>query len=451
MELAGKHVVVVGLGASGVAVARFCAARGARVVGNDKRDEATLGASAAAVREAGGSLVLGHHDDAAFDGADVVVLSPGVPPLPAVDRAEARGVHVLGEAELALRFCRGRVVGITGTNGKSTVTTLLGEMCTRAGLPTFVGGNLGTPLIEAVASSAAEPGGVVVVELSSFQLERAKQLRCHVALLLNVSDDHLDRYASFAEYAAAKGRIFLGQEKGDVAIVPDADELCASLARSGPAEVRSYGGAKGSCREVDGVLRDDSGLALPVTELGIRGGHNVWNAASVVVAARALGFSTDLIADVLRTFTGLPHRMVQVRTLDGVDYFDDSKATNVGATVASLDGLASRAGKVVLIAGGVDKGGSYAPVAERLARIGRALVLIGAARPLIRQACAELPIPIVDADSMESAVRQSRALAASGDAVLLAPACASFDMFKSYAHRGDVFAEHVRALPEASR
>jgi UDP-N-acetylmuramoylalanine--D-glutamate ligase len=454
VELSGKNVVVVGLGASGLAAVRFCAARGARVVANDKRDEATLGAAATTARGHGAELRLGSHDDSVFQDADVIVLSPGVPALAAVDAAEAKGALVLGEAELALRFCAGRVIGITGTNGKSTVTSLLGEMCEAAGFPTFVGGNLGTPLLEAIGTPAAEAGGVIVVELSSFQLERAKKLRCHVAVLLNVTDDHLDRYASFAEYAAAKGRIFLGQEKGDVAIVPDGDELCLALARAGAAEVLTFGGSAGVVREVDGHVRDgrDSfeGIDLDVDELGIRGGHNVLNACAAVLAATALDVTTDVIERVLRTFRGLPHRMVHVRTLDDVDWFDDSKATNVGATLASLDGLASRPGKVVLIAGGVDKGGSYEPVRERLARFGRGLVLIGEARPLIRSACATLPIPILDAESMQSAVELARTLAVPGDAVLLAPACASFDMFQGYAHRGRVFEQHVRELPEAS-
>lgn len=451
MDLSGKSVVVVGLGASGLAAVRHCVARGARVVGNDKRDEATLGAIAVTARDAGATLVLGHHDASVFASADLIVLSPGVPPLAAVDAAEARGVLVIGEAELALRECRGTILGITGTNGKSTVTTLIGEMCVAAGMPTFVGGNLGTPLLEAVGTDAAAEGGVIVVELSSFQLERAKKLRCHVAVLLNITDDHLDRYGSFADYVAAKGRIFLGQEKSDVAIVPDGDELCASLARAGAASIVAYGGTAGVVRKSgDAIVDTRSSFRFALADLGIRGGHNVENACAAVLAASAANVPSDAIERVLREFRGLPHRMVLVRTLAGVDYFDDSKATNVGATVAALDGLRGRDGKVVLIAGGVDKGGSYGPMVERLAELGRAVVLIGEATPIIRAACASLDLPLVDASSMEDAVAKARSLATAGDAVLLAPACASFDMFQGYAHRGRVFASDVLALPEVA-
>lgn len=449
MELAGRKVVVVGLGASGVAAVRFCVARGARVVANDKRDEAALGATADAVRAAGAELAAGHHDAALFLDADVIVLSPGVPALAVVDEAERRGALVIGEAELALRHAKARVVGITGTNGKSTVTTLIGRMCEAAGLPTFAGGNLGTPLLEAIGTEAATERGVLVVELSSFQLERAIRMRCHVAVLLNITDDHLDRYASFAEYAAAKGRIFLSQEKGDFAIVPDGDELCASLARAGAGQVLAFGGEHGAVRpEGDRLVDPEGGLSLPLSELGIKGGHNVWNACAAALAARCLGIPADVIERVLREFQGLAHRMVHVRSLDGVDWFDDSKATNVGATVAALEGLRGRPGRVVLIAGGVDKGGSYEPMKQRLAELGRAVVLIGEARTIIRAACDDLEMPIVDAASMEEAVQRCRELARPGDAVLLAPACASFDMFQGYAHRGRVFQEHVRGLPE---
>lgn len=449
MELAGRKVVVVGLGASGLAAARFCAARGARVVANDMRDEAALGAAAQAVRDAGAELAAGHHEDAIFADADLIVLSPGVPALPVIDRAERRGALVIGEAELALRHVDARVVGITGTNGKSTVTTLIGAMVEAAGLPTFAGGNLGTPLLEAVGTEAASERGVLVVELSSFQLERAIRMRCNVAILLNVTDDHLDRYRSFGEYAAAKGRIFLSQEKDDYALVPDGDELCASLARPSPGKVLAFGGAGGSVRPIGGSLVDTvSGLSVPLDELGIAGGHNVWNACAAALAARCLGIEREIIGRVLREFKGLAHRMVHVRTLDGVDWYDDSKATNVGATVAALEGLRGRDGKVVLIAGGVDKGGSYEPMKKGMAELGRAMVLIGEARTIIRAACEDLELPILDAASMEEAVERCRELAMPGDAVLLAPACASFDMFQGYAHRGRVFQELVRALPE---
>jgi len=451
VELSGQRVLVVGLGRSGLAAVRLLAGAGARVIANDARDEAALGDAAREAREAGAELAVGGHDPALFTSVDRIVVSPGVPDNDALRAAERAGVPIASEIELASWFVEAPVVGITGTNGKSTVTTLVGEMCKRTGRPTFVGGNLGTPLVDVVGSAAAAAGGVIVVELSSFQLERVDRLRCRVATLLNVTDDHLDRYESFGAYAAAKGRVFAGQHGDDAAVVPDGDELCASLARAGRAPVYAFGGLAGEVRARDGRIRDDvSGLAMPVSTLRIQGAHNVSNACAAALTARLAGVGPADVEAVLASFEGLPHRMVLVTELDGVRYFDDSKATNVGAAVAAIDGLDAKVDRVVLVAGGVDKGGSYAALRERVARRGRAVVLIGAAAPLIRDALAGLTIPVEDATSMDDAVARARALAARGDAVLLAPACASFDMFRSYAHRGDEFQRAVLALREVA-
>lgn len=449
MNLSHTRVVVVGLGASGLAAASLAASKGARVVLNDGR---AANALAPAVHETartlGAELRAGGHDASVFADAELVVVSPGVPRLAVLREVEARGVPVIGEIDFAARFVSGTIVGITGTNGKSTVTTLVGEMARALGRPVFVGGNLGAPLASAVGTDAAGSDGISVVELSSFQLERVPTLRCHVAVLLNITDDHLDRYEGFADYAAAKGAIFHGQRRGDLAITRADDPLCASLARASAGDVLTFGGAAGTVRVRDGRIVDlRSGLDFPVAELGIRGLHNVENACAAALTARAIGCSADAIADVLRRFTGLPHRMAPVRVLDGVTYYDDSKATNVGATVAAIDGLADVPGRIVLLAGGVDKGGSYAPIAERLATRGRALVLFGEAAPLIEAACASLAIPVLRASSLEDATSRARAVAEPGDVVLLAPACASFDMFRDYKHRGDVFADAVRSLP----
>jgi len=451
VDLTGKRVLVVGLGKSGLAAVRTCAAHGARVVVSDVRDEAALGDTAREARALGAELALGPHEAGLFTSVDRIVVSPGVPPMPALAAADEAGVPVASEIELASWFLEGAtVVGITGTNGKSTVTTLVGEMCKTAGRPTFVGGNLGTPLVDVAGTAAARAGGYVVVELSSFQLERVDTFRANVAVLLNVTDDHLDRYASFAEYAAAKGRIFHGQRRADAAIVPDGDDLCVSLARAGAAAMRSFGGARGEVKVEDGSITDaETRLSVPVSALRIRGAHNAANACAAALAARVAGVHREHIERVLREFPGLAHRMEHVRDLDGVAWYDDSKATNVGAAVAALDGIEQSVEKVVLIAGGVDKGGSYAPLAERMSRRGRAVVLIGEAAPLIREALGATGVDLEDASSMESAVDRARALARPGDAVLLAPACASFDMFRSYAHRGDVFQSAVRALEEA--
>ncbi len=301
MELGGQKVLVVGLGASGLAAARLLAARGAHVIVNDRRSEQELGGRVDEARALGAEVVLGSHDPALFTSVDRIVLSPGVPPMPALDAADAAGIPVASEIELASWFVDATVVAITGTNGKSTVTSLIGAMCARTGRPTFVGGNLGTPLVEAVDTEAAGAGGYVVVELSSFQLERVDRFRAHVAVLLNVTDDHLDRYTSFADYAAAKARIFHGQRREDAAVVPAGDALCASLARAGAAKVHRFAGADGEVRADWGrIVNGASGLSFPVAEMRLRGGHNVDNACAAALAARLAGVSADDVAAVLR-------------------------------------------------------------------------------------------------------------------------------------------------------
>jgi UDP-N-acetylmuramoylalanine--D-glutamate ligase len=453
-DLRGQRVLVVGLGTSGLAAARLLAARGARVVANDVRDEGEMGEAAQAVRGLGAELVLGAHDPALFTSVDLVVVSPGVPPLAAVDAADAAGIPVVSEVELASWFIDATLIGITGTNGKSTVTTLVGDMCLRTGRPTFVGGNLGSPVVDAVGTEAAGPDGFVVVELSSYQLERVDRFRANVAVLLNVTEDHLDRYASFGDYVAAKGRLFHGQRRGDCAVVPAGDALCESLARVSSASVHRFGSPDGDVRvDRDCIVNGTSSLALPVDALSVRGAHNLENACAAALAARLAGVEPPQVADALRAFRGLPHRMELVRTVGGAEYLDDSKATNVGAAVAAIDGLVDREGRVVLIAGGVDKGGSYAPLRERMERVGGAVVLIGAAASRIATVFEGSPIPVVHAGSMEDAVERASSLSEPGDAVLLAPACSSFDMFRSYADRGEAFQRAVCALaqPEGDR
>lgn len=453
IELAGKQVVIVGGGKSGLAAARLCVRSGARVVVNDRKAEADAGTLAADARAIGAEVALGGHPEALFRAADVIVLSPGVPSLPVVDEAERRGARVIPEVELAAGWLRGTLVGITGSNGKSTVTTLVGRMAARmaerSGRPSFTGGNLGDALALAVDTPAAGEDAIVVAELSSFQLERATELRCHVAACLNVTEDHLDRHGTFAAYAAAKGRIFLTQRAGDHAVVPAGDELCLALARGGAGAIHTFGAGGEVAVESGAIVDRASDLRFPIAKLRIRGLHNQANACAAALIARLAGIPRGLIEEELGTFAGLPHRMVHVRDLDGVAYYDDSKATNVGAAVAALDGLADLDGRVVLIAGGVDKGGSYAPLRERMERLGRAVVLIGEGAPRIEEALAGAALAIEHAGTIDDAVHRARALARPGDAVLLAPACASFDMFRSYAHRGDEFQRAVRELPPA--
>jgi len=446
VELSHKNTMVVGLGESGLGVVRFLRAHGADVRVNDQRDASALGAAAIEAEALGADLVLGGHPESAFEDLDLIVVSPGVPPLAQLDQAEVRGVPVVSEVELASRFIDAPIVAVTGTNGKSTVTTLIGEMCSHLGRPIFVGGNLGRPMIEAAGTDAGDEGGLVIVELSSFQLERVSQMKAHVALLLNVTADHLDRYASFEAYAAAKARVFERQSPEDFAVLPaDSPDLRELIEDGGT--VVLFGGRNGEVRVVDGVLTDtQSPLRVPIDELGIRGKHNVANACAAALAARLLGVHDADIGAVLRGFKGLAHRMQYVGSVAGVEYIDDSKATNVGAAVASIDGLSGSKGKIVLIAGGVDKGGSYEPLLRRMADQGRALVVFGEAAPLLERVFAGSPVELRRAGSMAEAVSSATALARRGDIVLLAPACASFDMFRSYAERGDHFQRAVHGL-----
>jgi UDP-N-acetylmuramoylalanine--D-glutamate ligase len=442
ISVQGKRVLVVGLGNSGLSAVRLLRARGAKVIANDVRDEAALGEPVRELRGLGVELALGGHDPALFTSVDQIVLSPGVPPLAAIDAADHAGVPIASEVELASWFISAQVIGITGTNGKSTVTSLVGLMCEASGRPTFVGGNLGTPLCDVVNTPAAQ-GGYVVVELSSYQLERVSQLHVQVGALLNITEDHLDRYASFEEYAAAKAKLFRCQRAEDAAVIPEGDALCGQLAAAGPATVYTFGSANVSHGQlVDAV----HGQLLPVSELRIRGAHNIANASAAVLCARLAGVGAEPIRQVLRSFAGLPHRMQHVADIDGVAYFDDSKATNVGASVAALDGLADSVERIVVILGGKDKGGDYAPLVQRLSRSARAVVLIGEARPIIRRALTGAQYPVLEAESLDAAVESARSLAQAGDAVLLAPACSSFDMFRSYVQRGQVFQAAVRRL-----
>jgi len=451
MDLSGERVLVVGLGTSGLAAVHLLSESGARVVANDRRTEEELGAAADEARQAGAELVLGAHPPELFRSVDRIVVSPGVPRLEALSAAAAAGVPIASEVELASWFVEGTVIAITGTNGKSTVTTMVGEMCARSGRPTFVGGNLGTPLVTVAGSPAARPGGFVVVELSSFQLERVDRFRADVAVLLNVTADHLDRYDGLSDYAAAKARVFHGQGPGDAAVVPAGDELVLSLARAGAAAIHPFGGPDGVVRERDGSIRNGtSSLSVSVDELRIRGRHNVDNACAAALAARLAGVAPEDVATVLRSFEGLAHRMQLIRTLSGVRWYDDSKATNVGAAVAAVDGLAADQ-PVVLIAGGRDTGGSYAPLRERLERRARAVVLLGEAAPVMSAALEGIAPPVERVASMPEAVDRARHFARPGDAVLLAPACSSYDMFRTFAERGDIFQDLVRALPEEDR
>jgi UDP-N-acetylmuramoylalanine--D-glutamate ligase len=448
MDVAGKTVVVVGLGRSGVAAAGLLLARGARVYGTDAAPRERASEAALALGDRGVELALGGPPDALLARADVVVVSPGVPGSAALDACEQSGREVIGELELASRFFTGPVVLIGGTNGKSTTTALIGAMFAASGQRTFVGGNFGTPPAEVVG----QPFDVWVLEISSFQAERVPTLHARAHALLNVTDDHLDRYPSFDAYAAAKGNPFARMTAGDLAVIPRGDALCARQAQRGGARVVTFGVAAGD-PGADVVLDGDRLVHRPLSyvfprgSLRLEGSHNVQNACAAIAVAADLGVSRDAILRALQTFEGLGHRTAFVAAIGGVRYYDDSKGTNVGAAVAALRGLAEP--RAVLIAGGRDKLGDYAPLVDALREKGRALILIGEAADRIESA-AQGAVPIARAASMEEAVRTARELALPGDAVLLSPACSSFDMFRDYKHRGDVFAGAVRDQEAAS-
>jgi UDP-N-acetylmuramoylalanine--D-glutamate ligase len=441
MDLAGKQVVVVGLGQSGVAAARLCLARGACVVATDTRRAEDLSDDARALSV---ELLAGGHDGVRWDAADLVVVSPGVPSFVALEDASRRGVPVVGELELASRFARAPIVAIGGTNGKSTVTTATARLFESAGQKVFAGGNLGTPLSDAVGKDF----DVLVVEVSSFQLERAPTFRPKVSVLLNITEDHLDRYDSFQAYADAKGQAFANQVATDTAVVPAGDAECARQARRGKGKVVTFGSGADYATSVGAVVEGATGVRFSLADTDFHGGHNVANAAAAVAAARALGVSDVATVTGLHAFRALAHRMARVRDLDGVHYYDDSKATNVGAAVTALLGLDEP--RAVLVAGGRDKLGSYEPLVTALLAKGRAVVVIGEAAERIATAVGNR-LPVVRATSMDDAVIRARDLAAPGDAVLLSPACASFDMFDGYADRGDRFAESVKKLVQRSQ
>jgi UDP-N-acetylmuramoylalanine--D-glutamate ligase len=387
-------------------------------------------------------VVLGGHDGVDFAAADLIVVSPGVPSFRALTEAENAGVPVIGELALACRFIRAPLLLVGGTNGKSTTTSLLGDLLKAAQLRVFVGGNLGTPASEAVAQEL----DAAVLEVSSFQLERVPGLRARVSLLLNITEDHLDRYATFQDYADAKGNAFVGQQNDDVAIVPQGDLECRRQARRGAAQVLEVGGEGADYAVVDsGIVEKTSGERFELSGTRLHGRHNHLNAAFAVAAARALAAPSHAINQALRAFEPLAHRMALVTEVRGVRFYDDSKGTNVGAAVTAVLGLSEPRG--VLIAGGRDKHGSYEPLVAALRQKGRALVLVGEAADKIAAAVGA-SLPVVRAPDMAGAVKAAFGLAQAGDAVLLSPACSSFDMFKSYADRGDRFAEAALALKQ---
>lgn len=442
-----KRVVVVGAGRSGIGLARYFHDRGALVVLSDRRPASAL-EPLAALAASGVQLDLGGHTDELFASAELIVLSPGVPPeIPVVCAAAALGVPVLGEIEVAWRELAQPMVAITGTNGKSTVTTVMGDIFRAWGRQTFVGGNLGTPLIEAVGS----PWDWLVVELSSFQLETIAQFRARWAVLLNITEDHLDRYPDMASYQAAKARLFENQTADDWAVLNADDPRVLAAAAGTPARRILFSGNRlleeGMSLAGDNLVWRWMGAEarFPADALQIRGRHNLENVMAALIPPLVEGCPPQTAWQAATAFRGLPHRMELVATINGVRWYDDSKGTNVGSVVKSLAGLEP---PVTLIAGGKDKHGDLAPLFEAIAAKVTSLVLIGEAAPRMAAAFAGMTA-IHRAASMAEAVALAAELTPAGGTVLLSPGCSSFDMFKSYEERGRVFAGAVRALAGA--
>lgn len=447
MEVSGKHFVIVGMARSGVAAALYLRAHGARVTVNDAKAEAEL-SDLPLLREKGIGVVAAAHPIELFETADYLIVSPGVPlSLEPFARARAAGVPILGEVELAGRFLRGRLVGITGTNGKTTTTTLVGELLERGGLPVQVGGNIGTPLISLAEKSVDE--GWTVAELSSFQLEAVDRLHVNVAVLLNITPDHLDRYDSMDSYAAAKANIFRHQGPADVAVLNADDERVAAMRALTGARVVYFSTRRelpeGLFPRGDQVIHRAGGeeqSLLLRSEIPIKGAHNLENVMSALAVGLACGVAPESMRETIRAFRGVEHRLEFVAAIGGVQFYNDSKATNVDAAIKSLEAFP---GGIVVILGGKDKGSDFTPLIPLVRERCRHVIVIGAAAEKIAAALGETR-PLHRAATMPEAVRMGFELSAPDGIVLLAPACASFDMFDNYEHRGRVFKEAVASL-----
>lgn len=445
--LAGRKAVVVGLASTGVSAARFLAKCGASVTATDLRPLEEL-SGAAALKEAGVEIKAGTHEGVDFAGGELVVVSPGVPSdSPLLKMAREKGAEVISDIELAYRFIDSPVLAVAGTNGKTTTTELLGEVLRNAGRRVFVGGNIGTPAIEYVENGGG--ADFCVLEISSFHLETTDTFNPRVGILLNITEDHLDRYRDFTHYAETKFRLFENQGKDDYAVVNVNDPVIAkkvALGLSGTVVPFTVWGTlnEGLYYTGEEIVYRRAGVEelYAVKDFRLKGIHNIENMMAVIAASRLAGVPREVIMRTFVAFKGLAHRMELVRVLDGVTYIDDSKGTNIGALAMALKGTET---PVVLIAGGRDKGGDYGVLSDLVKEKVRLLVLIGEARFRIKDALGALTETVM-ASSLEEAVRAARERAAEGDTVLLSPACSSFDMFKSYKERGDLFKALVEAL-----
>ncbi len=455
MDLKDKRVLVVGLGKSGVASALFLKAHGARVTVSDTKSGDELRNEIPVLLDHGITVETGGHGERTFREQDLIVVSPGVPvDAPLLQQARSLGEVVIGEIELAAQFLRGPIVAITGSNGKTTTTTLAGEILAAGGLPTLVGGNIGTPAIS--LTERATPETVIVLEVSSFQLETIQSFHPKIAAVLNVTPDHLDRHKTLEVYVNAKARIFENQNQTDFAVLNADDPTCAAMAPRTRAQIFWFSRQKevkqGAWVSEGRILfRQAAGQReiMQLSEIPLKGAHNLENVLAAVCAGALMGCAPAKIREAVRNFKAVEHRLEFVATIGGVDYYNDSKATNVDATIKALESFPAN---IHLILGGKDKGSDYSVLSDLLRKRVKRVYTIGAAAAKIES---QIVSPksggpeVIHAETLENAVRKASAVAEPGDVVLLAPACASFDQFKSYEHRGTVFKEIVRGLAQA--
>jgi UDP-N-acetylmuramoylalanine--D-glutamate ligase len=447
VELRGKRVLVIGLARTGVATARFCAARGAIVTAVDSRAESEIGDAVRELREAGIQLRFGQSLLCAVEGQQLVVPSPGVPAdTEILQAARAKKIPIWSEIELADRFLRGKLIGITGSNGKTTTTALIAHILSQAELPTVLSGNIGTPMIAHVGETKEQTW--TVAELSSFQLELIDSFRPNIAVLLNLTPDHLDRHRTFAAYGAAKARIFENQKEEDAAVLNLDDPATLPLAPSRP---QLYWFSRKTNVEqgafvADGSIVFRSGRSdediMRVSEIPLPGRHNLENVLAAVAVAQIAGVRADKIAAAVRYFAGVEHRIEFVAEIRGARYYNDSKATNVDATIKALEAFP---GRILVILGGKDKGSDYTPLIPLLRERAAMTLLIGAAAEKIENQIGG-SIAVERAGTLDRAVDMVSGAAQPGDTVLLAPACASFDQFENYEHRGRTFKKLVHEL-----
>src|ERR1700722_15050724 len=452
MDVNNKRVLVVGLGKSGVASALFLKSKGARVTVSDTKPQDQLKDEIPVLLDQGITVETGGHGERAFGGQDLIVVSPGVPTdAPPLVQARALGENVIGEIELAAQFFPGRIVAITGSNGKTTTTTLAGEIVAAGGYRTAVGGNIGTPAISLVEAATADT--IAVLEVSSFQLETIQTFRPQIAVVLNVTPDHLDRHRTFAAYRDAKARIFENQRAGDFTVLNADDRTCVELATRTRAQVywfsRTAEVKQGAFVRAGRIFfRDHTGQReiMLVSEISLKGAHNLENVLAAVCVGALLGCEPDRIRTAVRNFKAVEHRLEHVATIDGVDYYNDSKATNGHATKKAIQPFPAN---IHLILGGKDKDSDYTVLNDLLQKRVKRVYTIGAAAAKIESQIVSSKNggPELDhAETLETAIRHAAEVATPGDIVLLAPACASFDQFRNYEHRGKLFKQVVNSL-----